>query len=137
MILSKQSIIDAVQKGEIGISPFDETNLKDASYTFTLAPKLLIHGIEQVMGEDGYALQPGEFVLGYTAEKLTLHGKYGCIMSTRGSVAQKGLSVLLGSAFAEPDTDNVIILEIHNASAVPILLTPDLKIVKGVFAPVG
>lgn len=136
MILSKDSILKAVKDGVIGIAPFTEENLKEASYTFTLAPKLLVRGSEVTMDEEGYELQPKKFVVGYTNEKLVLNGKYGCILSTRGSVAQKGVAALLSDQYCEPDTDNIIALAIYNASHTPYKLEVGLKIVKGIFAPV-
>lgn len=42
MVLSSRFIQSAVQKGDLKITPFDENNLKSASYTFTLSSKLLI-----------------------------------------------------------------------------------------------
>ena len=149
MILSESAIKSAIQKGDMFIEPFDEKNLKSASYTFTLSPKILIpkkvslitiNGEQEreeiIMGPDGFVLNPGDFVLGYTAERLSLKNKYACFLGTRGSCAQLGLSVLLSSNFAEPDTDNTIILEIHNASNSPIKLEAGTKIVKGVFMEV-
>lgn len=150
MILSSSAIKEAVQKNELGIAPFDGSNLKGASYTFTLSPKLLLpkkvelitirsecEREEFLMSPDGYILRPGEFVLGFTAEHLALRDKYACFLGTRGSCAQAGLSVLLSSSIAEPDTDNAIILEIHNAGSSPIKLEKGMKIVKGVFMPVS
>lgn len=149
MILSSQAIQAAVQNKDLAIIPFDEKNLKSASYTFTLAAKLLIpkqvdliviNGAQEreetVMGPDGFILQPGDFVLGFTAEHLALKNNYACLLATRGSCAQAGLSVLLSSSFAEPDTDNPIILEIHNAGKSPIKLEAGMKIVKGIFVRV-
>lgn len=149
MILSDEAIRSAVRQGALGIAPFEEENLKSASYTFTLASRLLvpepvplivINGArkehEAAIGPEGYILQPGGFVLGFTAEHLSLKGKHACFLGTRGSCAQAGLSVLLSSSFAEPDTDNSIILEIHNASNSPIKLEAGMKIVKGIFVPV-
>lgn len=147
MILSSSSIQAAVQKGDLGIAPFDEKNLKGASYTFTLADKLLIpkkselltvssecEREEMTIGSDGYVLQPGDFVLGFTKEHIALNNKFACFLGTRGSCAQIGLNVLLGSDFAEPDTDNNIILEIHNAGNSSIKLEAGMMIVKGIFA---
>lgn len=149
MILSKSSISNAVQSRDLGIDPFKETHLKDASYTFTLSPKIKIphkkDGViieaglicdEIQINEDGIALQPGDFILGYTAEKLTLNGKFGCFLSARGSCAQAGLNLLLSSTFAEPDTDWPITIEIHNVSKSPILLAPGMSLIKGVFTRV-
>jgi dCTP deaminase len=149
MILSNNAIKEAVSKGDMLIAPFDENNLKSASYTFTLSPKILVpkkvplvvinaeqERAEIVMGPDGFILQPGEFVLGFTAEHVALKNRYACFLGARGSCAQAGLSVLLSSNFAEPDTDNSIILEIHNVGSSPIQLKPGMKIVKGIFAQV-
>ncbi len=146
MILSGVAIEQAVKKGDLGIDPFDVANLKGASYTLSLSSKLSIPkkaGVlglnispeyeEVVMGEDGFILNPGDFVLGYTNEKLSLNGNYACLLSVRSSCARLGLNVLLGSNFVEPDTDSLQILEIHNAAASPIRLEVGMKIVKGIF----
>ncbi len=150
MILSAQQIKEVVQEGKLGIDSFNEANIKGASYTFTLdatihcldegqilradtKPKHTEHSIP----DEGYILEPGQFVLGFTKEKLTLNGKYACMLSARGSCAQIGLSILLGSHFAEPDTDCKQTLEISNVSKSPILLFRDMPIVKGVFMPIS
>lgn len=147
MILSSDAIKTAIQKDDLSIEPFNEQNLKPASYTFTLSEKILVakkvpvinvgecEREEVIMGSDGFILNPGEFILGCTEEHISLNNKYGCFLSTRGSCAQVGLNVLLGSDFAEPDTDNCILLEIHNASGCPIKLEKGMKIVKGIFIP--
>jgi dCTP deaminase len=149
MILSAQQIKQAVQEGKIGIDLFNEANIKDASYTFTLDSK--IHSIEEyqtlranikpryvesTIPDEGYLLEPGQFILGFTKEKLTLNGKYACLLSARGSCAQIGLNILLGSHFAEPDTDRKQTLEISNVAKSPIILFRDMSIVKGIFMPV-
>ena len=146
MILSGDSIKNAIKKGDLVITPFDAKNLKGASYTFTLSSKLLIpkdapllkvddtQDHEEIgIGFEGFVLNPGEFILGYTAEHLSLKNNFACLLSTRGSCTQVGLSVLLGSDFAEPDTNNPQMLEIYNVSKSPIKLEKGMKIVKGIF----
>lgn len=150
MILSAEQIKQKVQEDNLGIELFNEVNIKGASYTFTLDSKIrsLEEGqtlradikpkyIEYTIPDEGYMLEPGQFLLGYTKEKLTLNGKYACLLSARGSCAQIGLSILLGSHFAEPDTDCKQTLEITNVSKSPILLFRDMPIVKGVFMPIS
>lgn len=150
MFLSGSSIEQAVRDGSLGIDPFDSSNLKEASYTFSLSSRILIPKEGSVLslspkpkyeevptGPSGFLLNPGSFVLGFTQEKLSLKNKYVCFLSTRGSCAQIGLNVMLGSNFAEPGTDNPQILEIHNVASSPIKLETGMKIVKGVFALVG
>ncbi len=135
-----------VTGGEIGIVPFQATNIRPASYVFTLGTKLRIPKTVSVVSvetgiaydeveipADGYILQPNQFVLGFTREALTLNGKFACLLNARASCAQVGLDTLLSSTLAEPDTDGIMIIEMHNASASPILLTPGMGIAKGVF----
>lgn len=149
MILSGEKIKESIREGLFAIDPFVEKNIKGASYTFTLDTKILSLAEGQVLRVDvkpkyeesfipkeGYVLQPAQCILGFTREKLTLKGMFACFLSTRGSSAQIGLHVLLGSAFAEPDTDNIQILEIVNVSKSPILLLSGMPIVKGVFMSV-
>ena len=105
MILSGEKIKRCVEEGQIGIEPFLEKNIKGASYTFTLDNKIrcLKNGQTVKINEkpdyeeflipgDGYVLEPGKFILGFTKEKLKLNGRYGCLLSARGSCAQIGLS---------------------------------------------
>lgn len=149
MILSGQKIKQHIQKNDIGIDPFSEENLKGASYTFTLDSKLRLLEDGQTLRadvkpnykeifipEEGFTLQPGQFVLGFTKEHLKLNNKFACILSARGSCAQIGLNILLGSHFAEPDTDGQLVLEISNVSGLPIVLFSNMLIVKGVFIPI-
>ena len=85
------------------------------------------------LGEEGYLLKPNEFIVGCSKEHLTLNNEVAAILSTRGPIAQMGLSVLLSSAYAEPGTENHIAFEVHNVSGMPIKLFPDLKLVKATF----
>ena len=150
MILSRQKILDAVENNQIGIVPFVKENLKEASYTFTLGNKLkklraskeldsrTDPNFDEVeLSSEGYLLMPQEHILGATAESLSLKGRYACMLSTRATIAQMGLDVSQSSFYCEPDTDSVITLEISNSSGIPIRLYLGIKIVKGIFTPVG
>jgi deoxycytidine triphosphate deaminase len=146
MILSRKTLLKEIEKKVIQIDPFNPANLKAASYTYTLGPKILKLKEGQTLQRDvtpqydeieipstGYKLNHGEFIVGYTNEKITLNGKYASFLASRGSCARIGLSVLLGDNFAEPDTDSVLSLGIQNVSQLPIVLLPDMLIVKGIF----
>lgn len=146
MILSGEKIKKYIQEGVFRIEPFTESNVKEASYTFTLSSKILRLADNQILRadikpqyeefsifEEGYTLQPGEFVLGFTRERLKLNRKYACLLSARSSCAKIGLNILLGSIFAEPDSDNPQTLEIVNVGKSPIILFPGMPIVKGIF----
>ncbi len=141
MILSNNSIQKYVDKGEIVITPFNRDHLKAASYTLTLGECLYFidnngNKVSKNISSEPHLLKPNEFILGETEEHIRFNGKFAGILSTRGSCAQRGIHVLLGSIFIEPDTDNKIILEIVNESSKPVELTCGMKIVKCVFMKV-
>ena len=149
MFLSAQQITTAIKNGEIGITPFLEQNIKPASYTFTLAETIFEFEEQNELTietkprlrkvqipEDGYLLQPHTFILGSACEHLQLNGNYLCILSTRGSCAQIGLNVLQSSLIAEPDTNNPQKLELYNANNLPVRLTKNMPLVKGIFASI-
>ena len=124
MFLNKEAIKEAVKNGDIGISDFQEENLKAASYTLTL-------GLLQV--KETLELAPSQFVLLETKEKITLNGKYSGLMITPAHLARRGINVTQGSDFAEPDTDNIMILEISNNGNEKVVFTPGMKILKIAF----
>ncbi len=125
MFLNKQAIQEAVRNGDISISDFNDEYLKAASYTLTLGP---------IDGKSTKELKPREFVLLETKEKVTLNGKYSCLLITPAYLAKQGIDVTQGSNFAEPDTDNTFILETSNSGNAPVTFTQGMKIVKVVFA---
>jgi deoxycytidine triphosphate deaminase len=127
MFLSKKKIKEAVQKGDIGVTDFNEELLKAASYTLTLGP--LKEG-------SSLTLPPGAFVLLETKEKVTLNGKYCGFMMTPAHLARQGVHMTQGSDFAEPDTDNTMILEVSNNGNEPVVFTSGMRVLKIAFAPI-
>lgn len=150
MFLNSNQIKKAVEEKEISITSFNPSNLKGASYTFTLDSRFKAikkkdyldsrvdpEFDEIEIGENGYELKQGDFAVFYTKEKVTLNGKYICILSTRATIAQMGLDVTQGSFLAEPDTDNQFALEITNRGPMPIKIYTGIKIVKGIFSKIN
>ncbi len=147
MVLSDLDIKTHCQDGRLAIDPFLVANLKQGSYTFTLSPLLFRPKPQDIvdladpqveheaiqMGMDGYVLEPGEFIVGFTQEKITLGPGLFCILGTRGSRAQLGLDVLQSSTLVEPGSDNQLALEICNHSKSRIRLRAGDRIVKGIF----
>ncbi|MDO8590194.1 MAG: hypothetical protein Q7R69_02885 [bacterium] len=147
MVISEDKIRRAIEEKEISIQPFNGSLLKDVSYTFTLSNKFCLPKVttefidardsiefeEKVMPDEGYLLRPGEFIVCYTKEKVTLNNKFVCLISTRASLAQMGLNVTQGSFLTGSDTDNIFALETSNNGNLPIKLFPGMKIAKGVF----
>jgi|SRR3989344_228348 len=149
MILKKEEIKKAVQSGEITIDPFDKNMLKAGSYTFTLGNKFRklkskefidlrkdVQDFEEFeISEDGYMIQPGEFIICHTKEKLKLADTITCFLSMRGAVAQTGLDALHCEIFCEPGGGwgGKLMLETTNRGPNPIKLFLGVKIIKGVF----
>lgn len=150
MIFSDVDITKAIDSGDIGIDPFNKENLRAASYTLTLGTTLYSpqsvdfidsrtddHEYEEIsLGEDGYLLEAGEFIISRTAEKITLSDKVAGFLATTGSRAQQGLDAILSSSFMEPGSDNHMACELHNVSKVPMRLFPGIRLVKAIFMPV-
>ncbi len=149
MILSDIDIKHALESGEIIIDPFDPTGIRPGTYRFTLNDKILIpkwpdeidartEEMEYdtvLIDVNGYVLQPGDFILGQTRERLTLGKSLAFIFDARSSLARIGLNVLQGAMFVQPgQTDSHETLEISNISRSPIRIYAGMSIVKGYFA---
>ncbi len=151
MVLSDLDIQEALSQGSVIIEPFFKENLKSGSYTLSLGsvfyrlkqvPFLDMRESKQsfeevVVSSDGFILNPGEFIICQTREKIRLAENISALLSTRGSKAQAGLHILLGSFFVEPGTNNHIALELHNVSTMPMKLFPDVPVVKIIFSPLS
>lgn len=124
MIFSKAKILDRIKKGLVKIEPFSESNMGAASYDIHLDLDTPV------------TLHKGDFVTIKTKEKLTLSPTVACLISTRGSVAGKGLDATQSSFFCEPDTNNQITLEISYNGPESLVLKPGDSIAKAVFMAV-
>jgi len=146
MILSKQAIIAHIKNSAIGIEPFTEQNLKQASYTLTLGRVIRIAAEKKLrpdiagrsykditMDEQGHVLEPGAFVPGSSREKITLPENICAMLSNRGTCARMGIDVTQSSFFIEPESDNVMVFEIKNNNVIPVTVFPEMQIAKCIF----
>ena len=148
MILSDSDIKKFLSSGDIKIDPLDQTMIKGGSYTFTLNNVLFIPKKQKVIdtkdtkveldkieiGETGFIINPGDFLLGQTKEKLSISQRLACILDARTTLARIGLNALQGSTFVEPgQAESHETLEITNIGKSPIKIYPGMKIVKGIF----
>lgn len=150
MILSNKDIRKYIEDGMIKIEPHFDKRIYPASYAFTLGEMLLrpigneivdfkrklLPEYEEIRitKEFGYTLNPGEFILGQTHEKLTLCPELAMIIEGRSTLARCGIEVVQTSTFIEPNhTDSIITLEIRNNSKAAFVLYPHMEFAKGIF----
>jgi dCTP deaminase len=157
MILTRDSIVDALKKGEIKIDPFDAGALDAASYDLTLFHQIrvFVEGLNEIdlmdIAQDAhnliqitrlksipegsyYLLKPGELVLGITVEKLTLAPNIAGSLEGRSRFARMGLMVHVTASFLQPGINGTRqVFEIYNASRNAIRLRSGVRIAQVVF----
>jgi len=105
MPLSDAAILDAVEHGEISITPWRVGCLQPNSYDLHLGSSLLVY-TERILdakresmtreipiGTEGFVLQPGELYLGVTEEHTEASPKYVPYLDGKSSVGRLGLWV--------------------------------------------
>lgn len=152
MILTRDVIIEEVNKGTIKIEPFYYDNVGPASVDLHLGHifRLFRHHndvfpvkenarVEEItelleIKEDGYLLlEPSQTVLGITQEKITLPGSIAGWIEGRSRFARIGLGIHITSGFTQPGISNHQVLEITNLSPNSLALYPGTKICQLVF----
>lgn len=125
------------------IRPDDENN--DAIDVAKLAPARLMrkheHRATGELDEDGMPskydgailIQPGEFMLGTTIERVRIPVSLAARVEGRSSIGRLGLAVHVTAGFIDPGFEGQITLEIVNFNPYPIWLRPGMRIAQLVF----
>lgn len=147
MILSDGDILEGCKRGAIAISPFDSTNIQPASYDVALSAEIRrftvldddvypiidprrereLTRLERV-DKWGYFLEPGDFILGCTVERISLSNGIVARLEGKSSLGRLGLLVHATAGFIDPGFDGQITLELSNLTRYPIKLYPNMKI---------
>ena len=153
MILSDREILRAVEDGEIRIVPFNKENLGPCSVDLTLSDKFFVFKKGTVVdpkspgsinetadlvdtGRDAFLIEPGQFVLARTEERLAISKGLAAVLEGRSSVARMGIVVHAaglvnpGSGMKKPVP---MVLEIFCQNISPVRLYPGMKIVQIIF----
>ncbi len=85
------------------------------------------------MGKSGYVLQPGEFILAETVEKITLPRYLAAKVDGRSSMGRLGIAVHITAGFIDAGFSGTITLEIHNVNSRPVILRPGMIIAQMCF----
>jgi len=146
MILGNQEILTRVKQDSL-IENFNISCLQPASYDLTLGKEFLFleHGQEIRLDKkpkyfkkqgDKCLLNPGEFCLGTTIEKVNLPIDLVGRVEGRSSFARIGLLVHCVAGFCDPGFTGQITLEFANLSPNPILLKSGIRIAQIAFEKV-
>lgn len=148
MILSDRDIGQEVGYGDLEIEPYNGENLQPASYDLTLADEFIEYdkpaeytiidldeGIDeygQAVEADTYILDPGEFVLASTVERVSLPPHIAGEVKGRSSVGRLGV-IPHTAGFVDPGFEGEITLEFVNHGEYPVALEAGMRCCQLVF----
>lgn len=141
MVLSDKSLKELLNSKELVITPYCADQLGPTSIDLHLGHMIVKYTCTSVdlkqshntytsfqITSGGYAIQPGEFVLASTYEKVTIPNGYQGFIETRGSIARAGLQVHNTDGHIDPGSDHIITLEIVNNNNIPVVIYPEILI---------
>ena len=150
MILVDKQILKKVSSGKLGIEPFRIDRVQPNSYDVSLSQNFTYIGYDcndilDVKDENTYncgtvsvrrcsiILNPGEFVLGETSEKVRLPDNIVASIEGKSSLARLGLQIHQTGGWIDAGFSGTITLELYNANPRPIKLYAGMPIGQLVF----
>lgn len=145
MVLSDRDIRRQIAQGRIVVDPFDDDAIQPASVDLRLGSPLLVEDQSQLALIDPrlqsdmqwrkvdlddsvpYALHPGEFALGITAENIEIPDDIVGRLDGKSSLGRLGLVVHSTAGFVDPGWKGRLTLELSNLSNIPINLYLGMK----------
>ena len=146
MLLSDRDIAIQIRAGRIRVAPYRPANLQPASLDITLDhrfvqfrgsnqicidplyPEPELFGYTYVGATGTFVLQPGEFALASTNERISLPDDIAARLEGKSSLGRIGLMVHSTAGFIDPGWQGQLTLELSNLARLPIRLTPGMKI---------
>ncbi|MCC6932375.1 MAG: dCTP deaminase [Deltaproteobacteria bacterium] len=147
MMYSDHDIKEAIKRGSLIVDPYVEDLVRPGGLGMRLGNHLLKpkagtvidpknHVLpeydEIIMTEDKpYQINPGEFILGHTYEKVTVGSDIGFFIEGRSTLARIGLTIVQTAMIVYPGHRNrTVTLELANHGPNPILLYPLMKVAR-------
>jgi len=81
-----------------------------------------------VKDEEPFIVQPGEFVLGVTMEKIKVPDDLVVRVEGRSSIGRLGIIIHSTAGFVDPGFEGTITLEISNLNRLPVALYPGMRV---------
>ena len=149
MILSDQDIFKKIEAGSIVIKS-NRSNYKEQVHASSMDLRLgkffkvyshtkfaildpknktpNITEIFEVKDDQPFIVQPGEFVLGATLEKIKIPNNIVARVEGRSSLGRLGLLIHATAGFIDPGFSGTVTLEINNVNRMPIAIYPGQRI---------
>jgi dCTP deaminase len=146
VILSDRTIRAELASGRIVIDPLDEADIQPSSVDLRVDRYFRVFRnhtmrvidvkkdqeelteLVEIGDEDAFILHPGEFVLGSTAERVTLPTDLVARLEGKSSLGRLGLLIHSTAGFVDAGWDGHLTLELSNVANLPITLYPGMKI---------
>ncbi len=133
---------DILERGEYLVEPFDPSMVQPASLELTLSDEFVIFGHQYKSTQDtkiirnygdiwngeSITLEPQQFVLGSTNEKIMMSTDLAGRVEGKSSLGRLGIGVHITAGFIDPGFEGIITLEIFNFSPFIVVLHKDMKI---------
>jgi dCTP deaminase len=146
MMYSDNDLRQAIEKGEIVIAPYEPKHVSGATLDLTLhdtfrvfrnsshthidvkVPFDITEEVKASADDASFVIHPGEFILGSTAEVITLSSSLSGILEGRSSLGRIGLIVHATASLVKPGFSGYLTLEMSNISNLPIKLYTGMRI---------
>jgi dCTP deaminase len=109
----------------MALDPFDRSSLENSMAELPL--------IKDANGDAYWLIEPYDFCLAYTMEKVNIPTHVGCQVSGRSSIGRLGLFIHITAGWVDPGFSGHVTLEIYNANPRPLILRPAMKIGQFIF----
>jgi dCTP deaminase len=146
VILSDVTIREELAAGRIVIDPLHDADIQPSSVDLRLDRFFRVFRnhtsrvidvredqenltqLVEIADEDAFILHPSEFVLGSTAERVSLPADLVARLEGKSSLGRLGLLIHSTAGFVDAGWDGHLTLELSNVATLPITLYPGMKI---------
>ena len=146
MILSDRTLREEIAAGRIVLDPFEPANVQPSSIDLRVDRYFRVFRnhtsrvidvkqnqedlteLVEIAEDDCFILHPGEFVLGSTAERVSVPDDLVARIEGKSSLGRLGLLIHSTAGFIDPGFNGHITLELANVANLPITIYPGMKI---------
>ncbi len=146
MLLSDRDIRAEIERGRVGVDPFDPDMVQPSSVDVRMDRYFRVFEnhryphidpadeqaeltrLVEPDGDDPFILHPGEFVLASTYEVVSLPDDVAARLEGKSSLGRLGLLTHSTAGFIDAGFSGHVTLELSNVATLPIKLWPGMKI---------